>query len=62
MIHGEALATKDMNGDLVNLIKARPLNHRFFENVPRNGSRTQAFVATYRSEMAVTRSRRAACL
>jgi len=72
MIHREALAAKDMNEDLayvfstcvkiVNSIKARPPNHRLFENVPRNGSRTQAFVATYRSEMAVTRSRCAACL
>jgi len=72
MIHREALATKDMNEDLayvfstcvkiVNFIKARPLNHRLFENVPRNGSRTQTFVARYRSQTVVTRSRCAACL
>jgi len=45
MIHGEALAAKDMNEDLtyvfstcvkiVNFVKARPLNHRLFENICR---------------------------
>jgi len=45
MIHGEALAANDMNEELaymfsrcikiVNFVKARPLNHRSFENMCR---------------------------
>ncbi|KII73288.1 SCAN domain-containing protein 3 [Thelohanellus kitauei] len=50
MIHREALAANNMNEDLadalsicikiVNFVKAKPLNHRLFENMSRNGIRT----------------------
>ena len=64
---------KDMNEDLaeafstcikiVNFIKARPLNHRLFENMCREmEAEHKHFVATHGSPVAITRSRCSACL